>query len=103
MGIADKLEVLRAVTADPAQFDLVLDKMLEGLLSQYRLQVARYEQDLQNFEQRYGMISPAFYEQFESGKLGDPMDFFEWAGIYELQQNLLKKSNGWSKHCEGCG
>ncbi len=43
------------------------------------------------FENRYGMSSATFYDRFEAGKLGDAMDFFEWAGLYELRQDILKK------------
>jgi hypothetical protein len=37
------------------------------------------------------MSSPDFYQKFERGELGDAMDFFEWAGLFELQQSLLEK------------
>jgi hypothetical protein len=33
------------------------------------------------------MSSEDFYKKFESGKLGDDADFFEWAGLY--QNHLL--------------
>jgi hypothetical protein len=29
--------------------------------------------------------------EFEAGELGDAMDFFEWAGLYELCEGILKK------------
>ena len=35
------------------------------------------------------MDSASFYEQFEAGELGDAMDFCEWAGLFELRQDLL--------------
>ena len=37
------------------------------------------------------MDSATFYRRFEAGELGDAMDFFEWAGLYELRQDLLEK------------
>jgi hypothetical protein len=37
------------------------------------------------------MDSAIFYQQFEAGELGDAMDFCEWAGLYELRQDLLDK------------
>ena len=60
-------------------------------LSQHRRRLERYEHDLDNFENQYGMASATFYERFEAGELGDAMDFFEWAGLYELHQDLLEK------------
>jgi len=33
-----------------------------------------------------------FYHQFESGSLGDPIDFLEWSGLYELHQKAQRKT-----------
>jgi hypothetical protein len=66
----------------------VLVKLLDIALSQYRLRMERYLHDLADFEKRYGMESSAFYRRFESGELGDAADLFEWAGLYELKQDL---------------
>jgi hypothetical protein len=86
-----KLDVLKEVYADQAELDLILDKLLDASLSQHRLRLARYERDLWEFEQRYNMDSTVFYRRFEAGELGDAMDFFEWAGLYELREDVLKK------------
>jgi len=40
---------------------------------------------------RYELASPAFYRRFEAGELGDAADFFEWAGLYELREDLARK------------
>ena len=37
------------------------------------------------------MDSNTFYERFEAGEMGDAMDFFEWAGLYQLRQDILEK------------
>ena len=37
------------------------------------------------------MESATFYRRFEAGELGDAMDFFEWAGLYELREDIVKK------------
>ncbi len=89
--VLDKLELLRDTFSDEAELDRVLDKLLDNALSQYRLRKARYEQDLRKFELRYGMESAVACQRFEAGELGDAMDFFEWTGLYELQQDLLEK------------
>ncbi len=89
--VLDKLELLRGTFSNEAELDRVLDKLLDNALGQYRLRVARYEQDLHKFEQRYGMDSAVAYQRFEAGELGDAMDFFEWTGLYELHQDLLDR------------
>jgi len=91
MDAFGKLEVLKDVYPDEAELDRVIGKVLEIALSQHRLRLERYERDLREFERRYGMESETFYRRFEAGELGDAMDFFEWAGLYELRQDLLEK------------
>jgi hypothetical protein len=91
MDINHKLELLKDVSSDEADFDRILGKLLDTVLSQHRLRVKRYESDLREFETRYGMESAAFYERFERGEMGDAMDYFEWAGLYELYQKAQDK------------
>jgi hypothetical protein len=86
-----RLEVLKDAYPDEAELDRVLGKLLDGALSQHRLRLERYEHDLHEFENRYGMESATFYRRFEAGELGDAMDFFEWAGLYELWLDLVEK------------
>ena len=39
------------------------------------------------------MDSEYFYDEFENGKLGDAMDFIEWASLYDMFRDTeaLKK------------
>jgi hypothetical protein len=55
------------------------------------MRLKRYEQDLREFEKHYDVESATFYRRFEAGELGDAMDFFEWAGLYELYQDIIEK------------
>ena len=91
MAILHKLEVLRYIYPNEAELDLILEKLLETALNQHRLRLERYDRDLHQFEKRFGIDAPTFHQRFESGKMGDAMDFFEWAGLYELRQDVLKK------------
>lgn len=87
----NKLEALKEAYPDEIELERVLEKLLDVALSRHRLRLERYNRDLLEFEQRHGMESPAFYQRFESGELGDAMDFFEWAGLYELREDLKEK------------
>ncbi|GIK41639.1 MAG: hypothetical protein BroJett011_54720 [Chloroflexota bacterium] len=89
--VQTKLDLLKEIVADESDFSLVLDKLLNVISEQHRSLLKRYQTDLQDFEARYGMPSAEFYRKFELGELGDAMDSFEWAGLFELQQNLLEK------------
>ncbi|MBN1932952.1 MAG: hypothetical protein JW786_15215 [Desulfobacterales bacterium] len=52
-------------------------------ISKYRSNIDQIRQELKKFESKYQMSSEVFFDKFESGKLGDEGDFFEWAGLYE--------------------
>ncbi|RLC77685.1 MAG: hypothetical protein DRI61_11040 [Chloroflexi bacterium] len=91
MDALAKLKILEDVYPDKADLELMVNKLVDATIGQYRLRLKRYEQELRDFEQRYGMDSATFYRRFEAGELGDAMDFFEWAGLYELHQDLLEK------------
>jgi len=87
----NKLEALKDTYTDDRELELVLSKVIDMTLGQYRMRLQRYDRDLRDFEQQYDMDSRLFYRRFEAGDLGDATDFFEWAGLWELRQNLLEK------------
>ena len=91
MDTRHKLGILKETCADEAELDQVVGKLLELTLGQHRRRLEQYDRDLRAFEARYGLDSATFYRRFEAGELGDAMDFFEWAGLYELRQDLLDK------------
>ena len=92
METAHKLELLKDIYSNEEELDQILGKLLDLALSRLYLRLRRYERGPSEFEKRHGMESAAFYERFEAGELGDAMDFFEWAGLYELCQNLREKT-----------
>ena len=46
--------------------------------------VADLEHRLKSFEEKYHMSSDHFYRQFQTGELGDTIEFFEWNTDYEM-------------------
>lgn len=90
-NVRDKLKLLNESSMDDQEFDQLLGKLLEARLGQQRRYLQQYARDLQAFELRFEMKSPLFYRRFEAGELGDSMDFFEWAGLYELHQEVQSK------------
>ncbi len=91
MSIGERLEILQDTYSDETEFERLLEKLLDAALSRQRLRMKRYERDLSEFESRYGMKSEVFYSRFEDGAAGDSMDFFEWAGLYELFLTAYEK------------
>ena len=88
MNASQKLDTLKDAYGDDTALDLVLDKLLDARLSECQLRLERYERALREYENHYAMDSKTFYQRFEAGTLGDAMDFFDWAGLYELYQDV---------------
>ena len=91
MDTSHKLEILKDACFNDAELNHVLAKLLDVKLSQHRRRLDRYDHDMGEFENRYGMASGRFYERFEAGEMGDATDLFEWAGLYKLRQDILEK------------
>lgn len=91
MSALQKIDILKSSLSDASEFDKILDKLFDVVLSNYRNRMARYERDLHEFEEEYELESSKFYQRFESGEMGDKMDFFEWAGLYEIYQAIQRK------------
>jgi hypothetical protein len=45
-------------------------------------------EQLEEFERTYAMNSSDFYTRYESGEMGDDMDFIEWAATVEMLKNI---------------
>ncbi len=91
MDTLDKLTLLRETYSDPSELYKILGKPLIIALTQHQKRLERYNKDLSKFEAIYQRDSDSFFAEFEPGNLGDNMDFFEWAGLYELRENILDK------------
>ncbi len=89
--VQTKLNLLQEAIEEDEALGKVLDKFLKVVLAQHQARLGKYKMNLKQFEARYGMLSEEFYQKFEQGQLGDDMDFFEWAGLFELFQELRKK------------
>jgi predicted nuclease with TOPRIM domain len=55
-------------------------------------QVTDLAHRLKSFEEKYHIPSELFYQQFQSGELGDSPDFFEWNTYYEMQNAAQVKA-----------
>jgi hypothetical protein len=97
-----RLEQYIAVSSsvvDPV-LDISIDKILAREIERARKLQARLVKQLAEFEERYGFKSADFYARYESGEMGDEMDFVEWSATVEMLTNaerrltLLEKAPG---------
>jgi len=50
--------------------------------------------ELARYEQRYSMESADFYRKFNTGELGDAMDYIRWAAQYRMYQEMRTEIEG---------
>ena len=91
-GSKKKIDILVSMGAGEA-IDRSLNKLIGFQIAKYKNNIDQIRHELDKFEKKFNMASEDFYKKFESGKLGDEGDFFEWCGLYEniiLYTNRIK-------------
>jgi hypothetical protein len=91
MNTLEKLELLTENCSDNLELDRIIGQLLNVILARHHQKLDIYNSDIEKFEKKYQLTSEQFEEQFNSGSLGDEMDFFEWFGLCELRKDILTK------------
>ncbi|HLA48874.1 MAG: hypothetical protein A2W77_07860 [Nitrospinae bacterium RIFCSPLOWO2_12_39_16] len=52
--------------------------------SLYSGAIAFYKKAIKEFEKKYNLTTHAFLKKFESGKIGDDADYFDWYAFAKL-------------------
>ncbi|AFZ57843.1 hypothetical protein H6G54_16375 [Anabaena cylindrica FACHB-243] len=91
MNTLEKLELLSENCTDNTELERIIGQLLNVILTRHRQKLAIYNLDIDKFEKKYNLTSEQFEQQFNSGNLGDEMDFFEWFSLCELRKDILQK------------
>jgi hypothetical protein len=71
--------------------DRTLEKLLRHEAEACQAQLNQLRADLAGLEQKYNLPSDEFYASFQSGQLGDDMDYVEWASLVQMGNNLERR------------
>ncbi len=71
--------------------ELMFDKFISYHVNRLKREIARMQNTLNKYEEKYKMETNRFYKLFDNGELGDAKDYMLWAGIYELQIDSKQK------------
>ena len=86
------------VTTDaPVALKPLLAPAIQAELRMLELGSARIAERLQAFEKQYGLRSEEFAQRFETGKIGESLDYIEWAGEIETYRRLEGQSQALQK------
>ncbi len=78
--------IIKSATA--AQVRPLIQAALEHELRFLKIGIQKTTRNLQRLEQRFDMESQQFYQKFQTGMMGDEMDYLKWAGEYETLLQL---------------
>ena len=86
----DKINRLGKIIAYNDSEDQVLDKTIDKILhreiNKIQAQIEKFNHQLFEFEDKYGLDSTHFINQYEKGTLGDDIDFVEWISTIEMKR-----------------
>ena len=85
-----KLERYLAVLSPEEEpvIDKTVDKLLEREIKRLREFQKTLDDQINEFEKKYGMSTDVFLDRFQSGGLGDAVDYIEWASTSEMRTNI---------------
>jgi len=92
--IINQLKTLEALSQQGGYSDILalsLRKIILQEKNNIQVQIQELETDLQAFEQKYQLSSEDFYRQFQTGQLGDDVDFVEWSSFYQMWLDVQKR------------
>jgi hypothetical protein len=68
-----------------------ISKLVAYKIQTYINEIKKLDKELKRFERHYKMESSVFLIKFQEGKIGDSMDFIEWASLYQMRNALISK------------
>jgi hypothetical protein len=70
------MSIIASEEADP-----IIRRSLAREIGLLEMKKRRTDDEIRDFERRFGMDSEEFLRRFERGELGDSQDCFEWWGL----------------------
>jgi len=66
----------------------LIQAALDHELRILKIGIEKTTQKLQKLEQQFGIKSQQFYQEFQTGNMGDNIEYIKWAGEYETLLQL---------------
>lgn len=82
------LEELARLGADDEVFSQAIDKLTRYKIEGLRRDLEEIDKLIFAFENKYDMDSEEFQSKYESGDLGDEMDYIEWSSLLDMKKRI---------------
>ena len=86
------MEELTLVSSYQRPLRPLVEAALQNELRLLQVNIKRTEQNLSNFETRFGFSTTKFVQRFENDELPETLDYVEWVGEYRLLMRLHEKA-----------
>ncbi len=87
------------IVIDPV-IELTINKLLMREFQRVAEVKNRLSNEIAQFEQQYAMDSNNFQQRYQTGELGDEMDFIEWSANLEMLNQIEKQLVGLETACD---
>ncbi len=91
-----KIKILKELVELDKDDEIVsktIDKLMEYKIEQLKKDLKEIKSKLCIFEKKYKMSSKNFIKKFESGKLGDDVNFIQWSSLYDMYVRIESRLN----------
>ena len=79
---------LTLVSPDQRRLRPLVEAAIQNELRLLAAGIRRTERRLRGFEEKYGLATAEFLQQYENDKLEETLDFDEWIGEWRLLERL---------------
>ena len=69
----------------------IIHQAIEKEISLGKYLLSSYSEKMKLLEKKYKITTAGFVRSFESGKMGDEQDFFEWFSLYKGKKHWEEK------------
>ena len=83
---------LTLISPSPRPLQPLVEEALQNELRLLEAGIQRGEQQLQEFEARFGLSTVEFVQRYENDALEETLELGEWIGEYRLRERLLEKA-----------
>jgi hypothetical protein len=84
-------ELIREEEVGDEVTDVTISKLLSYEIEKLRGRQKQMQERLTAFEESYSLKTEEFARQFQEGTMGDAMDFFEWAALADMYQEISQR------------
>jgi type VI protein secretion system component Hcp len=75
---------IRSVLSHYANIDEFFRSVLQYQRLQLSNEIIQFQSEMIDFEKKYNLSTPEFYQKYKKGEMGDSEDTLLWAGVYEM-------------------